>query len=156
MTGEGGPIVKRYSNGRRNAAILMATCLFLSGYSASQAISADLQLRRVARSAFSRPANGAARLIVRRDPGLGNFVWVQLSADGVVIANIGYGRTYEGFLPAGRHILSLLPAPNPKWRTPWQMTLDARSGQTYRFTAMGESGFLVLKARGGPEPPRGR
>jgi len=35
-------IMKSYSYSSRNALILMATCLFLSGYFASQAISADL------------------------------------------------------------------------------------------------------------------
>jgi hypothetical protein len=75
---------------------------------------------------------------------------------GVALANIGYGRTYEGFLPSGRHVLSVLPTPHPKWPTPWQMVLDVRSGQTYTFTAMGNSGHLVLKAPGGLEIPHGR
>jgi len=81
---------------------------------------------------------------------------IHLSVDGVPVALIGYGRSDEGLLPPGRHVLSLLPTPNPKWPTPWQMTLDARSGQTYSFTAIGNSGFLILRAPGEPELPRGR
>ena len=157
MTGEKS-IMETYSYGRRKALILMATCLFLSGYPAGQTINADPQPRRYAAapSAFARPANGAARLIVRRVADLGNFLVIQLSVDGVPVALIGYGRAYEGFLTPGRHVLSLLPTPNPKWPTPWQMTLDVRSGQTYTFTAMGDSGYLVLRAPGEPELPRGR
>src|SRR5216684_2470257 len=111
--------MKTYSYSSRNALILMTTCLlFLITYPASQAMSAE-----------------AARLIVRRDPGLGNYVIAHLRVDGVLVATIGYGRTYEGLLPPGRHVLSLLATPNPKWPTPSAMILDVRSGQTYSFTA---------------------
>jgi hypothetical protein len=147
----------RYSN--RNALILMTTCLlFLGTYPASQAMSYDAQSRRAgaAGSAVVQPVEGAARLIVYRDPGLGNFLIAHLHVDGVPVATIGYGRTYEGFLSPGRHVLSLLPTPNPKWPTPSSMILDVRSGQTYTFTAIGDSGYLILQAPGGPERPRGR
>jgi hypothetical protein len=150
--------MKTYSYGRRNGLILMASCLFLSGYPTSQAISADPQPRRYAAapSTFARPANGAARLIVRRDPGLGNYVVIHLYIDGVLVSTIAYGRAYEGFLAPGRHVLLLLPTPHPKWLAPPQMILDVRSGQTYSFTAVGNSGYLILRAPGEPELPRGR
>src|SRR5207302_11438792 len=138
---------------------LMTTCLlFLSIYPASQAMRSDAHSRRagIAGSAIVQPVNGAARLIIYRLPGLGNYVYVGLYVDGVWAAAIGYGRTYEGFLPPGRHVLSLLPTPSPKWRDPSTMILDARSGQTYNFTLIGDSGHLILQAPGGPERPRGR
>jgi hypothetical protein len=87
----------------------------------------------------------SARLIIRRIPNLGNHVIVDLYVDGAAVADIGYGRTYEGFLRPGRHVLSVLPTPHAKWLTPWQMTLDVRKGQTYSFTATGDhSGDLIL------------
>jgi hypothetical protein len=147
----------RYSN--RNALILMTTCLlFLGTYPASQAMSYDAQSHRAdaAASAVVQPFEAAARLIVRRDPGLGNYLIAHLRIDGVPVAAIGYGRTYRGFLPPGRHVLSLLPTPNPKWPSPSAMILDARSGQTYNFTLIGDSGHLILEAPGGPVRPRGR
>jgi hypothetical protein len=145
----------RYSNSNHNALILMTTCLL---FLASQAMSSGAQSRRAeaAGSAFVQPVEGAARLIVRRDPGLGNYLIAHLRVDGVPVAAIAYGRTYEGFLPPGRHVLSLLPTPNPRWPTPSAMILDARSGQTYSFTLIGNSGYLILQAPGGPERPRGR
>ena len=148
----------RYSN--RNALILMSTCLlFLSTFAASQAMSSDAQSRRagVAESAVVQPVKGAARLIVRRDPALGNYLIAHLRVDGVLVGVFGYGRTYEGFLSPGRHVLSLLPTPRPKWPTAPGMILDVRSGQTYNFTAIGDSGHLILlPPEVAQERPRGR
>jgi hypothetical protein len=141
--------MKRYSYRSRNALILMTTCLlFLTRYGTSQAMSSDAQSRRVAVAGSDsvQPVRDDARLIIRRIPNLGYNVIVDLYVDGVAVAPIGYGRTYEGFLPSGRHVLSVLPTPSPKWSTPWQMTLDVRKGQTYSFTAMGDgSGYLILQ-----------
>ena len=141
--------MKTYSYTNRNALILTTTCLlFLSIYGTSQAMSSEAQSRRrvaVAGSASAQPVRDDARLIIRRIPNLGYNVIVDLYVDGVAVPPIGYGRTYEGFLPSGRHVLSVLPTPSPKWSTPWQMTLDVRKGQTYSFTAMGDgSGHLIL------------
>jgi hypothetical protein len=116
------------------------------GYAANQAMSSNAQLG---------PA--PARLIIQRIADLGNFVYVNLWVDGVPVAAIGYGQTYEGLLPPGRHVLSVLPTPDPKWPTPSQMILDVRSGQTYNFTADGDgSGYLILRAPGGLQRVRGR
>jgi hypothetical protein len=150
--------MKTYSHSSRNVLILMTTSvLFFSGYAASQA-SSNAQSRRaaVSGSAFARPVKGAARLVIRRIPDLGKTVGVNLSIDGIPVAIILYGHTYEGFLSPGRHVLSVFPTPNPKYPNPWKMTLDARSGHTYTFTADGDSGHLILQAPGGPERPRGR
>ncbi|MEY2536653.1 MAG: hypothetical protein QOG67_393 [Verrucomicrobiota bacterium] len=130
----------------RSRNVLMITCvLVLSGYAAGPAMSSDAQSRRVAvaQSDSAQPA----RLIIRRIPNLGNRVIVDLYIDGVAAAAIGYGHTYEGSLPLGRHVVSVRPTPNPRWSSPlWQTTLDVRNGQTYYFTAMGDdSGHLILK-----------
>ena len=151
--------MKTYSYSSRNALVLTTTCLFfLSAYAASQAMSSDAQSRRASAggSTVMQPINGAARLIIRRDPGLGTFLIAHLHVDGVLVGVFGYGRTYEGFLPPGRHVLSLLPTPSPKWPAPWEMILDVRSGETYSFTAQGYSGHLILEPPGAPERPRGR
>jgi len=134
-------IMKTYRYSNRNALILMITgLLFLSTYAASQAMSSDAQSRRAgaAGSAVGQPVEGAARLIIQRDPALGNFLIAHLRVDGVSVAAIGYGRTYEGFLTPG-------------------MILDVRSGRTYSFTAIGDSGYLVLlPPEVAQERPRGR
>ena|SRR3989442_11032434 len=159
MTGVTKTIMKTYSYGSRGALILMTTCLlFLSTY-AAQAMNSDAQSRRASAggSTVVQPVNGAARLIIRRDPALGNYLIAHLRIDGVTVATIGYGRTYEGFLRPGRHVLSLLPTPNPNWRTAPGMILDVRSGETYNFTAIGDSGYLILlPPEVAQERPRGR
>ena len=144
--------MKTYSKLSRSALILMVTCLFFSGYAVSQA-SSGLQSRRAAvkGSPFVQSASGPARLIIERIANLGNFVYVDLYIDGAPAAAIGYGSSYEGLLPPGRHLLSVLATPDPRWPTPWEITVDVRSGQTYRFTAEGGySGDLILVAPGGP------
>ena len=141
--------MKIYNYRSRNALILMITCvLFLSRYAASPAMSSDAQSRRIAvvPLAFAQSIKDPAHLVVRRIPNLGNNVIVVLYVDGVAVTPIGYGHTYEGFLPPGRHVLSVLSTPDPRWRAPWQTTLDVRTGQTYNFTAVDDgSGDLVLK-----------
>ncbi|HEY2625469.1 MAG TPA: hypothetical protein VGI41_01825 [Candidatus Udaeobacter sp.] len=131
--------MKTHCCSSRNALILMTACLlFLGPYATSQAMNSGAQSRR------ADAAETAGRLIVNRDPALGNFLIAHLRVDGVPVAAIAYGRTYEGFLSPGRHVLSLLPTPSPKWLTPSAMILDVRSGQTYTFTAIGDSGYLIL------------
>ena len=148
--------MKTYSKLSGSALILMVTCLLLfSGYTVSLA-SSDLQPRRttVKGSTFGQPAGGSASLIIERIANLGNEVFVNLYIDGAPVAAIAYGSSYEGLLPPGRHLLSVLPTPSPKWPTRWEMTLDVRSGQTYRFTAEGGySGDLILVAPGGAVRP---
>jgi hypothetical protein len=123
----------------RNALTLITTCLLLfSIYGTSQARSSDAETQQ--------PSRDDARLIVQRVPDLGNAVAVDLYIDGVAVQPITYGRTYEGSLPAGRHVLSVVATPHAKWPTPSQIVLHVRKGRTYSFTAMGDgSGHLILK-----------
>jgi len=97
----------------------------------------------------------SARLIVYRIPTMGNNVIAQLFVDDVFVGAIGYGQTYEGFLTAGPHVLSALATPDPKWRDRPPTIIDVRSGQTYRFTVVGNgAGNLTLWNNKDPRPPR--
>jgi len=143
--------MKTYRCRGRIAFVLIATCFFLSGYTANHAMGAKAKSSRaaVAWPVSVRPVNGPARLNINRIPDLGNFVIVRLWIDGMWAGSIGYGHTYEGLLPPGRHVLAVMASPNPKWWTPSQMILDVRSGYTYDFTAMGDgSGRLILTVPG--------
>src|SRR5437773_12561775 len=119
MTGVTKTIMKTYSYNSRRGLVLMTSCLlFFSTYAASQAMSSDAQSRRAGAGGFTvvRPVEGAARLIIRRDPALGNYLLAHLRIAGVSVASMGYWRTYEGFRRPGRHVLRLRPTPNPNWR----------------------------------------
>jgi hypothetical protein len=89
---------------------------------------------------------GTARLIVDRIPTTGKFVFVQLYVDNVVVGSIAYGDSYEAFLKPGHHVLSALATPRPTWWERPPTIVNMRSGQTYRFTAMGNgAGNLILR-----------
>jgi hypothetical protein len=86
---------------------------------------------------------------------MGKFVFVQLYVDNVVIGAIAYGGTYEGFLKPGRHVLSALATPRPKWWERPPTIVDVRSGETYRFTVIGNgAGNLMLWNNEDMRPPR--
>jgi len=96
-----------------------------------------------------------ARLIVHRIPTMGKFVFAQLYVDDVVVDGIAYGGFYDGFLTPGRHVLSVLATPRPKWWERPPTIVDMRSGQTYRFTVIGNgSGNLILWNEADIRPPR--
>jgi hypothetical protein len=89
---------------------------------------------------------GNARFVVYRIPTIGKFVIVQIYVDNVMVGSIGYGDTYEGSLKPGHHVLSVLATPRPRWHDRPPTIVDVRSGQTYRFTAMGNNeGSLMLR-----------
>jgi hypothetical protein len=131
-------IMKIYNYRSCTGLVLMITCFSF----VSQAMSYEMQSGHYARHNVGEPA----RLIIRRIPNLGNNVIVDLRIDGAPGGSIAYGHTYKTFVPAGRHVLSVLATPTPKWTTPWTMILNAHSGRTYIFTATrGHSGNLVLR-----------
>ena len=92
---------------------------------------------------------GSARLIVYRSPATGKFVIVQIYDGDAILGSVSYGGTYEGSLKPGRHVLSVLATPRPKWRERPPITVDVRSGQIYKFTAVGNGqGNLILVPAG--------
>ena len=85
------------------------------------------------------------RLIVQRAPNFGNELAVQLSIDGVKVANIPRDQHYEGALSSGRHVLTVLALPNTEQRRPTSVSVTVRSGRTYIFTAGWDANRLVLR-----------
>jgi len=148
--------MKTNRNRSRNAVILIAACLFFGAYAANQAMSSDPQPGRAAfaKPASVRPVDGPAFLTIYRIANLGNDLAVNLWLDGSPFGVIVFGQTYRGFLPHGRHVLSLTVSPNPRWPgLETKIALNVRDGETYSFTATGNSGRLILDAPGGPEHP---
>ena len=128
---------RNYSS--RGAILLLVVSLFFSAFAVGHATAADPRSSKAA-----APSQAPARLVVRRIPNLGVNVIVQLSIDGKPAASLGYARTYEGNLTPGKHVLAVM-ATRARSRIPWEMSLNAQSGQTYIFTVQGSpSGNLVL------------
>src|ERR1041385_1854263 len=127
----------------RSAILLLIVSLLFSAFVTGQAMGAE---PRSSHAAATREA--PARLIITRMPNLGVNVVVQLWIDGKSTASLGYARDYEGVLTPGRHVLAV-KATRSLSPHPWQMTLNAQSGQTYIFTAGGSgSGNVVLYSGG--------
>jgi hypothetical protein len=127
-------------NSRRHALFLVMTCcLCLAGH-----------VEAKTRDASATPSDGgSAHLTVYRTPATGKFVIVQIYDGDAMLGSVSYGGTFEGSLTPGRHVLSALATPRPKWRERPPTTVDVRSGQTYKFTAVGNGqGNLVLVPAG--------
>jgi len=93
-------------------------------------------------------AQSEGRLIIRRAPDLGRNVIVQLAIDGHQVTYLTYGHNYDERIAPGRHVITVTPTPNAKWKTGTPMTLEVRSGGIYTFTARNDnSGHLTLIAR---------
>src|SRR5882757_9468539 len=73
------------------------------------------------------------RLIVLRAANFGWNLALNLKIDGRTAANIVQGRSYDDFVPEGRHTLTVSVVSNYH---PASTVLNVRSGQTYVFTAV--------------------
>src|SRR6266487_742214 len=62
-------------------------------------------------STLARNGSGGGRLTVQRAANFGWNLAVHLQSDGRAVSNIVQGRRYDGFVPAGRHVLTVSAAP---------------------------------------------
>jgi len=125
--------MKNSCNYRGALIVTMLTCLlFISDYATAKSVPTDR-------------ATDSARLIIKRPPDLGNNVIVKVRLDGKPFASIGYGHTFEGSLPPGKHVLAVQATPAPKYVTKRKITVNAQPGQTYVFVAKDDSGTLTLE-----------
>ena len=90
------------------------------------------------------PTGKIARLIVQRAPNFGSDLFIRLSIDGKRVADIPRNQHYGGFVAAGRHTVTALALPNTEARRPTSISLIAKAGQVYIFTATWSSDRLVL------------
>jgi hypothetical protein len=88
---------------------------------------------------FAGPAQarheGQGQLIVQRAANFGTYVTLQMSIDGIEVAQVSRGRRYNRLIPAGPHVLTVTSVPNVRNATPTSTVLRVRPGQTYVFTA---------------------
>ena len=89
------------------------------------------------------PAN-SGHLIVTRVANFGTNLSLVLSVDGKDVGSFTEGRSYSGYLPAGRHQITARVDPNPSGKHPGKTTLTVQAGQTYSYTAAWSGGKLVL------------
>ena len=135
--------MKIHNYSSRGAILLLVVSLLFGAFVAGQATAAEPRSSHAAAT-----SQAPARLIITRMPNLGVNVIVQLWIDGQRTATLGYARDYEGVLTPGRHVLGVL-ASRSLSPIPWEMALNAQSGQTYIFSAGGSSSGNVVLYNGG-------
>jgi len=134
--------MKTYNYSIRSAILLLVVSLIFSGFASGSAMGAEPRSPHAAAT-----SQAPARLIITRMPNLGVNNVVQLWIDGKPTATLGYARDYEGVLTPGRHVLAVQATRT--LGTPWEMALNAQSGQTYTFSAgVSNSGGVVLYTGG--------
>jgi hypothetical protein len=91
------------------------------------------------------PSKNAGRLIIQRAANFGDRLTLNVSIDGAQAAALVLGRSYNGALSAGQHVLMLSVDPNLAGTPPMTKRLTVQAGQTYSFTAMWSGQRLVLR-----------
>ena len=87
---------------------------------------------------------GAAQLIIRRDPNMGTGLFLDVKIDGAKVGALSVGQTYRGTLSPGQHLVSVILRPNQLNLPPTKKTLTVVKGQTYTLQAMWQGETVVL------------
>ena len=106
---------------------------------------------RVARSHSAQaPSGDPARLVVTRSANFGTFQYLILFVDGVHVADLGLGQSYDALLPPGQHVLSVSTTPQIYRRTPaTQRRVTTEPGETHAFTAFWKNSYRAYLEKNG-------
>jgi hypothetical protein len=118
--------------------------LIMIAIACSFAASTPLQAREVRLNSASARSEDGARLIVARGANFGTVEHLHLFVDGVLVADLGFLRSYEAVLPPGRHVLSVTPSLDYCTHT----IVNAKPGRTYAFTAFWKNAYQVYLEMG--------
>src|SRR5580692_234245 len=110
--------------------------LIMVAIACSFAASTPIQARVARSNSASARSEDDARLVVTRAANFGTFQYLILFVDGVRVADLGLGQSYDAVLPPGQHVLSVNTTPQIYRRTPpTQRRVNLQPGETYAFTA---------------------
>ena len=90
------------------------------------------------------PPPNSGHLLVYRVANFGTDLSLVLSVDGKDVGSFTEGQNYDGYLPAGQHVLVARVDPNRTGAGPGRKTLTTQAGQTYSYTAAWSGGNLRL------------
>jgi hypothetical protein len=93
--------------------------------------------------ATAAPPN-SGHVLINRVANFGSNLSLVVSVDGKDVGSFTEGTNYDGYLPAGPHVLTVRAEPTDPNRRPGRQTLTVQAGQTYSYTAAWSGGKLVL------------
>ena len=96
-------------------------------------------------ASMAAPSKNAGRLTIDRAANFGSDLSLNVSIDGAQVASLVEGRSYNGNLSPGQHVISLTVTPNRGEFGATTKRLMVEAGQTYSFTAMWKGQRLVLR-----------
>jgi hypothetical protein len=89
------------------------------------------------------PPPNSGHLLVYRAAKFGYRLNLVLSVDGKDVASLTEGQSYDGYLPAGQHVLGARVTGGAAGAHPARKTVTVQAGQTYSYTAALSGGHLV-------------
>jgi hypothetical protein len=90
------------------------------------------------------PPPNSGHVLIYRVANFGTDLSLVVSVDGKDVGSFTEGRGYDGYLPAGQHVLTARVDPNRTGARPGRKTLTVQAGQTYSYTAAWSGGNLRL------------
>ena len=116
--------------------------LIMVAIACSLAASAPVQARVARSNSASARSKEDARLVVTRAANFGTFQFLILFVDGVQVADLGLGQSYDAVLPPGQHVLSVSTTPQIYRRVPpTQRRVNLEPGETYAFTGFWKNSY---------------
>ena len=129
--------MKRQSRQPRDLLIVMLACFILAG---SQGSNSGASVS----TTMAAPSKNAGLLIIRRAPKFGSRVTLNISVDGMHVASLREGQSYNGSLSPGKHLISVNVTPGRGRGGTATKSFMVEAGQTYRITASWSSDRVVL------------
>ena len=124
--------------------------LMMVAVALSFAASTPIQARVARSNSASARSEDDARLVVSRAANFGTFQYLILFVDGVHVADLGLGQSYDALLPPGQHVLSVSTTPQGYRRTPpTRRSVNLEPGETYAFTAFWKNSYRAYLFRNG-------
>jgi hypothetical protein len=94
---------------------------------------------------MAAPRKNAGRLTIDRAANFGSELSLNISIDGAQVASVVEGRSYNGTVSPGQHVISLTVTPNRGEFGATTKRLTVQAGQTYSFTAIWSGQRIVLR-----------
>jgi hypothetical protein len=127
--------------------------LIMVAIACSFAASTPIQAREARSNSASARSEDDARLVVTRAANFGTFQFLNLFVDGIHVADLGLGQSYDALLPPGQHVVSVSTTPQIyRYEPPTQRGVNAKPGKTYAYTAFWKNSYQAYleKSYGGP------